>query len=118
MEKALFLFLPVRRQIGIKDAIFQDIFGIARRRIPKIDMRLILGGQAIQFFVGFADIRRAEFHAMPVAAEEVNHAIAVEVADALLQFRAEIARETACIALSQDALIHAKSVSGRSMRRS
>lgn len=69
-------------------------------------MWLFLGGQAVQFFMGLTDIRRAEFHAVAVAAEEMNHVITVEIADALLQFRAEIARKATCIALSQDALVH------------
>ena len=56
--------------------------------------------------MGLTDIRRAEFHAVTVAAEEMNHVITVKIADALLQFRAEIARKASCIALSQDALVH------------
>lgn len=104
-EEAALLHVPMVGHVGVADAILEDEGGVGRRRLPEV-VALLLAGEALELFMCFADVGRAEGRAVAVAAEQVDDAILVERADALLYLRAEVAGEAARVALAEDTLLY------------
>lgn len=104
-EEAFFLFVPSFGDFRVKYPALEDELGVGRRRLPEV-VALLLAGEALELFMGFADVGRAEGRAVAVAAEQVDDTVLVERADALLYLRAEVAGEAARVALAEDTLLY------------